>query len=88
MKVTLEHQFGNSAKGLKIKVPNFIEQLDHFITGQYLVSTFNRYKKIIEYTYSSSHMATVHQDTSPHRRKGAGKSTNHKPTTATQDGKE
>lgn len=52
LKITLEHQFGNSAKGLKIKVPGFIEQLDHFITGQYLVTTFNRYKKIIEYTIS------------------------------------
>jgi hypothetical protein len=25
LKITLEHQFGGSAKGLKIKVPSFIE---------------------------------------------------------------
>ena len=88
LKITLEHQFGGSAKGLKIKVPSFIEQLDHFLTGQYLITTFNRYKKIIEYNVSSSTMATVYHESSPQKRKAAGMKLIHKPPSATMDGKD
>lgn len=49
IKSSLENQLSSGNKAIKIKVPYFLESLDTFITPRYLMTTYNRYKLLIDY---------------------------------------
>lgn len=49
IKASLETQLSSGTKGIKIKVPHFLESLDTFVTPRYLITTYKRYKLLIDY---------------------------------------
>jgi hypothetical protein len=46
LKQALEAMY--QTKGLKVKIPSFLDTLTDFLNSEYLKSTFSRYKKLIE----------------------------------------